>query len=197
MQPSISLKELLQRVKHAIGYSFPSTYWISADISDFHEDAYRGHCYLELVEKNDDKLIEAKVRAAIWSNTYAQLKRYFFQETGEHLASGMKVLVEVSISFHEQYGLSFIIQNIDPTFTVGDIARKRQETIRRLKEDGVWDMNHELRLPMLLHRIAVISSESAAGYGDFCNQLQTNCNGIPFDCRLFPADRTPESRLWT
>ena len=183
----ITLKELLLKVKNVISSTFDTSYWISADISDFHEDPSRGHCYLELVEKNDNKLIEAKIRASIWANTYRYLKPYFEQQTGQALRAGMKVLVEVVVTFHEQYGMSCVIQNIDPTFTIGDIARKKQETILQLKEDGVWDMNKQVEMPALIKRIAVISSASAAGYGDFCHQLQMNEKGFQFSFRLFPA----------
>lgn len=174
-------------VKQVVNQTFDSTYWVSADISDFHEDNMRGHCYLELVEKNDSKLIEAKIRASIWANTYKRLKPFFKQQTGQDLRTGMKILAEVSVTFHELYGMSCVIQNIDPTYTLGDIARKKQETIQRLKEDGVWDMNKQVGMPELVQRIAVISSASAAGYGDFCNQLQMNERGFYFSFQLFPA----------
>ena len=184
---AITLKELLLKIKAVVNQSFDQTYWVSADISDFHEDVNRGHCYLELVQKKDDKLIEAKIRATIWANTYSLLKSYFLHETGQPLRTGMKVLVEVAITFHELYGMTCVIQDIDPTFTLGDIQRKKQETIKQLKEDGVWDMNKEVTMPDLIQRIAVISSASAAGYGDFCHQLQSNKEGFYFSFQLFPA----------
>ncbi len=187
MQPSISLKELLLRVKVAINQCFSSTFWVTADVSDFHENA-NGHCYMELVQKNDSsKLIEAKVRAIIYAGNYQRLKNFFMMQTGQQLRAGMKILVEVTISYHELYGMSCVIQDIDPTFTLGDMARKRQETIARLKADGVWDMNREVEMPSLIKRIAVISSASAAGFGDFCNQLENNGHGFNFKFQLFPA----------
>lgn len=187
MQPSLSLKELLLKVKASITQCFPSSYWVTADISDFHENA-NGHCYMELVQKNDSsKLIEAKVRAIIYANNYQRLKNFFMMQTGQQLRTGMKILVEVSVSYHELYGMSCIIQDIDPTFTLGDMARRRMETIARLKADGVWDMNREIEMPPLIKRIAVISSASAAGYGDFCNQLENNGHGFNFKIQLFPA----------
>ena len=187
MQPSISLKELLLRVKVAINQCFPSTFWVTADVSDFHENA-NGHCYMELVQKNDSsKLIEAKVRAIIYAGNYQRLKNFFMMQTGQQLRAGMKILVEVAVSYHELYGMSCVIQDIDPTFTLGDMARKRQETIARLKADGVWDMNREVEMPSLIKRIAVISSASAAGFGDFCNQLENNGHGFNFKFQLFPA----------
>ena len=184
---SISLKELLVAVKAVISDSFPGLYWVRADISDLREDATRGHCYLELVEKTDGRLIEAKVRASIWANTYRMLKPMFIQATGQPLRTGMKVLVQVSVTFHEQYGMSCVIHDIDPTFTLGDIARKKQETIQRLKEDGIWEMNKSLELPYLIQRIAVISSKTAAGYEDFCNQLQNAEYPFQFKTTLYPA----------
>lgn len=187
MQPSISLKELLLRVKVAINQCFPSTCWVTADVSDFHENA-NGHCYMELVQKNDSsKLIEAKVRAIIYAGNYQRLKNFFMMQTGQQLRAGMKILVEVAVSYHELYGMSCVIQDIDPTFTLGDMARKRQETIARLKADGVWNMNREVEMPSLIKRIAVISSASAAGFGDFCNQLENNGHGFNFKFQLFPA----------
>lgn len=187
MQPSISLKELLLRVKVAINQCFSSTFWVTADVSDFHENA-NGHCYMELVQKNDSsKLIEAKVRAIIYAGNYQRLKNFFMMQTGQQLRAGMKILVEVAVSYHELYGMSCVIQDIDPTFTLGDMARKRQETIARLKADGVWDMNREVEMPSLIKRIAVISSASAAGFGDFCNQLENNGHGFNFKFQLFPA----------
>ncbi len=187
MQPSLSLKELLLKVKSAISQCFSSSYWVTADVSDFHENA-NGHCYMELVQKNDSsKLIEAKVRAIIYASNYQRLKNFFMMQTGQQLRTGMKILVEVSVSYHELYGMSCVIQDIDPTFTLGDMARKRMETIARLKADGVWDMNREIEMPPLIKRIAVISSPSAAGFGDFCNQLQNNGHGFNFNIQLFPA----------
>ncbi len=187
MQTSLSLKELLLEVRNAITQCFPSSYWVTADISDFHENA-NGHCYMELVQKNDSsKLIEAKVRAIIYANNYQRLKNFFMLQTGQQLRTGMKILVEVSVSYHELYGMSCVIHDIDPTFTLGDMARKRMETIARLKTDGVWDMNREVEMPPLIKRIAVISSASAAGFGDFCNQLQNNGHVFNFKIQLFPA----------
>lgn len=185
---AITLKELLTNVRRVVAQNFATTYWVSADISDLREDATRGHCYLELVQKNDSsKLIEAKTRAIIYANVYSYLKPYFIATSGQPLCTGMKILAEVSVSFHEQFGMTCVIQNIDPTYTLGDMARKRMETIAQLKEDGIWEMNKELELPFLIKRVAVISSASAAGYGDFCNQLLNNEHGFAFSTVLFPA----------
>ncbi len=184
---SISLKDLLLAVRQELYRTFDRGYWVRAEISEIRENA-NGHCYLELIEKDSSgKLIVAKTKAAIWSDTYRMLKPYFKSETGQELTVGLKILVEVSVNFHEVYGFNCVIRDVDPTFTLGDLARKRQETIRKLKEDGVWEMNKLLELPGLVNRIAVISSLSAAGYGDFMNQLQSNKKGYKFYVKLFPA----------
>ncbi len=184
---SISLKDLLLAVRQNLYQTFDRGYWIRAEISEIRENA-NGHCYLELIEKDSSgKLIVAKTKASIWADTYRMLKPYFKEETGESLNVGLKVLVEVTVNFHEIYGFSCVIRDIDPTFTLGDLARKRQETIHKLKEDGVWDMNRSLEFPGLVNRIAVISSPTAAGYGDFQDQLQSNKEGYKFYFKLFPA----------
>lgn len=187
MREFVTLQQLLESVKIVLEDNFCDTYWVVADVSDLRENV-RGHCYLELVQKDDSsKLMEAKVRAVIWANHYVRLKSSFFQATGQMLSTGMKVLACVSLSFHELYGLSLEIVDLDPSYTIGDMQRKRQETISRLKEDGVWDMNRQLELPFLLQRLAVISSETAAGYGDFCDQLLNNNRSFVYSVELFPA----------
>ncbi len=158
------------------------TYWVRAEIASVNEKG--GHCYLDLVEKAETGLLAAKLRATCWQNVYAMLRPYFEQETGSHLQAGMQILVEIELNFHPVYGLSANIINIDPKYTVGDLARQRQETIARLQKDGVMDMNKALALPTIVRRIAVISAESAAGYGDFCHQLQSQYH---FETTLFPA----------
>ncbi|MBR4712081.1 MAG: exodeoxyribonuclease VII large subunit [Paludibacteraceae bacterium] len=194
---SMSLKDFLATVREVLSNVYADTYWIRAEISELRENA-NGNCYLVLVDKgNADKLIEAKVNAVIWKSSYTLIKSFFFSETQRNLCPGMKVLVAVSLSFHEQYGLQLNIRNIDPSFTIGDIAKKRQETIHRLKEDGVWDMNRQTELPVPCRRIAVISSDTAAGYGDFRDQLMADNNRFGFVPTLFPAvmqgDQTVQS----
>jgi len=181
---SLSLSELCALLDENIRQSFPSTYWVRAEIAQLTD---RGHCYLELIEKADRGTFAAKMRATCWSNTWQLISAYFFQETGKRPEPGMQVLVEVSVEFHPVYGLSLNIQNIDPSFTLGDLARQRQLTLQRLEADGVLEMNKSLALPTLIRRIAVISAESAAGYGDFCHQLQDNPYGLKFTTQLFPA----------
>ena len=158
------------------------TYWVQAEIASV--SVRGGHCYLDLVEKSV-RGIEAKMRATIWANVYALLKPYFHEETGTDLQVGMQVLVEATPEFHAVYGLSLNISNIDPTYTIGDLAKQRQETIAKLLADGVIDMNKSLTLPTIVRRIAVISSETAAGYGDFLHQLEEG--GYRFETTLFPA----------
>lgn len=186
-EQTISLYELNNLVKQALRRHLPDTYWIEAELSDVRSN-YSGHCYLEFVQKDasGNNLI-AKARGTIWSNVYKMLKPYFEEETGQAFASGIKVRVCVSVEFHELYGHSLTVVDIDPTYTVGDMVRKRREILRRLEEEGVLDLNKELDFPMLPQRIAVISSATAAGYGDFCNQLERNPYGLVFYLKLFPA----------
>ena len=184
---SLSLKDFLVKVRRVLSDAFEDIYWVRAEISELRENA-NGNCYLALVDKgSSDKLIEAKINAVIWQNTYRLMKPFFFSETHRNLCPGMKVLVAVNLSFHEQYGLQLNIRDIDPSFTLGDMARKRQETIDQLKKDGVWDMNRQVEFPTPARRIAVISSDTAAGYGDFCDQLLADGNRFGFAPKLFPA----------
>ena len=186
-QQPLSLHDLNGLVKRSIRSCLPDTYWVQAELSDVRSN-YSGHCYLEFIQKDasGNNLI-AKARGTIWSNIYKMLKPYFEQETGQAFTSGIKVLVEVSVEFHELYGYSLTVLDIDPTYTVGDMERKRREILRQLEEEGVIDLNKELEMPMLPQRIAVISSATAAGYGDFCNQLANNPRGYGFHTQLFPA----------
>jgi exodeoxyribonuclease VII large subunit len=167
-------------------------------MSDVRCNASSGHCYLEFIEKHPvSGQLVARARGSIWAKTFRMLKPYFEMETGQLFASGLKVLVKVSVEFHELYGYSLTVFDIDPAYTVGDLIRKRQEIIRQLKEEGVFSLNKELSFPTLPKRIAVITSPTAAGYEDFLNQLTNNKAGYPFYTRLFPAlmqgERTEES----
>lgn len=186
-QQALSLYELNGLVKRSVRSCLPDTYWVQAELSDVRSN-YSGHCYLEFVQKDagGNNLI-AKARGTIWSKIYKMLKPYFEQETGQAFASGIKVLVLVSVEFHELYGYSLTVLDIDPTYTVGDMVRKRREILRQLEEEGVIDLNKELEIPLLPQRVAVISSATAAGYGDFCNQLMNNPRGYGFHTELFPA----------
>ena len=183
---TITLYELNSLVRQTIEIGLPKSYWVEAEISELRENG--GHCYLELIEK--DKRYNtpiAKASARCWRQTWGMVKPYFENTTGQQLRAGMKVLIEVYAQFHEAYGFSWIISDIDPNYTLGDMARKRQEIIKRLKEEGVFDLNKQLDLPLFSQRIAVISSKSAAGYGDFANQLYGNQYGYDCEAELFAA----------
>lgn len=179
-----SLIELCDQIDEVLSVELAESYWVRAEIASLTE---RGHCYMELVEKARNNSIAAKVRATCWSHVYHLLAAYFANETGQALSVGMQVLLQVEVSFHAVYGLSLNILGIDPTFTLGDMARQRQQTIQRLQEDGVMEMQKALEIPTLPRRIAVVSAADAAGYGDFCHQLESNNGGFLFRTRLFPA----------
>ena len=179
-----SLTELCNRIQQVVDNGLSEHYWVRAEIASISE---RTHCYMELIEKADNGILAAKMRATCWSNIYHLLSAYFAQETGQSLHIGMQVLLEVSIEFHPVFGLSLNIWNIDPTYTIGDLAKQRQSTIRQLTEDGVMDLQKSHTIPSLPRRIAVISSADAAGYDDFCDQLLKNRLGFAFQPILFPA----------
>ena len=182
----ITLYELNHLVSKVIESEMPSEYWVEAELSECRES--RGHCYMELIQKDERTATPiAKASAKCWANKWMLIRPGFERTTGQRLHAGMKVLLKVFAQFHEAYGFSWIVTDIDPTYTLGDMARKRQEIIRQLKEEGVFDLQKELQLPLFCQRIAVISSETAAGYGDFCNQLADNPYGFQFHTRLFPA----------
>ena len=181
-----SLRQLNLMVRDAIETALPDEYWVEAELSECRENS--GHCYMELIEKDDrSNTPVARASAKCWRQTWGMVKPYFERVTGQPLRAGMKVLLQVYAQYHEAYGFSWIVTDIDPTYTIGDMARKRQEIIRQLKEEGVFDLQRELRLPTFAKRIAVISAESAAGYGDFCRQLEDNDYGFRFEVTLFPA----------
>ena len=189
-----TLSELCQAIEQVLQFELGDTYWVRAEIASLTE---RGHCYMELVEKAKNNTVAAKVRATCWQQVYHLLSAYFATETGQTLSVGMQVLLQVEVSFHAVYGLSLNVVGIDPTFTLGDLARQRQLTIQRLQEDGVMDLQRSLPLPLLPRRVAVISAADAAGYGDFCHQLLSNNSGFLFRTQLFPAvmqgDQSPAS----
>ena len=194
---AIGLYQLNSLVKRELKNRFPDSFLVIAEIADVKENR-SGHCYLELVEKREeDDAVIATARATIWAFTYRMLRPYFETTTGKSLQKGIKVLVRVEIVFHELYGYSLNIKDIDPTFTVGDLERKRKEIIDRLTQEGVIDMNRELEFPMLPKTVAIISSPTAAGYGDFVDQLHRNVYGYAFHTKLFPAvmqgEKTTES----
>lgn len=182
----LTLVELNGLVRDAIENALPEEYWVEAELSECRE--HGGHCYMELIEKDGHSATPvARASAKCWRQTWVMVKPYFERTTGQQLRAGMKVLLRVYAQFHEAYGFSWIISDIDPTYTLGDMARKRQEIIRQLKEEGVFDLQRELRIPTFAKRIAVISAQNAAGYGDFCRQLEDNEYGFRFEVTLFPA----------
>lgn len=183
---SISLLELNLRVKEWVKNSLSIPLWVHAEINEIHENA-SGICYLELVEKGADEFIVAKQKAIIWASNYRMLKPYFESVTQISLQEGIKISVLCRVEFHELYGMSLVITDIDPAYTLGDVALRKQIIIERLMADGVWDMNKELSLPKVPQRIAIISSATAAGYGDFLHQLKNNKYGYGFSVQLFSA----------
>ncbi|MDR1407760.1 MAG: exodeoxyribonuclease VII large subunit [Tannerella sp.] len=194
----MTLSELNEQVQLAVHASFPETYWVRAETSDVRVNASSGHCYLEFVEKDAHTgQIVAKARGTIWSRTWYTLKTPFENITGQSFASGLKVMVNISVEFHKLYGYSLTVIDIDPSYTLGDLVRKKQEIILRLKAEGVFELNRELPFPDLPQHIAVITSPTAAGYEDFVNQLLYNQPGYPFLIKLFPAvmqgEKTEES----
>ena len=182
-----TLYELNKNIQNAIKFAFADSLWIKAEIAQIKEN-YSGHCYLELVEKDSkaDKII-AQAKATIWGNVYRILKPYFETTTGRKLTDGLNILICVKVEFHEIYGFGLNVTDIDPAFTVGDLALKKAEIIKRLKAEGIFDMNRELELPLVPLRIAVISSDTAAGYTDFVTHLLDNPYNYAFKITLFPA----------
>jgi exodeoxyribonuclease VII large subunit len=186
-QEAITLFQLNQRIRGIIDDALLSSIWVKAEIGELRVNR-NGHCYLDLIEKDDitDQL-KARSRAMIWSRNFRMLKAYFESTTGQALTTGLKVLVKVSVQFQEVFGLSLVISDIDPSYTMGDLARKRREVLLRLEEEGVLEMNKDLELPSVIQKIAIISSPTAAGYGDFINQLESNPWEVKFYHHLFPA----------
>lgn len=183
---ALSLLQLNALVKEAIEVQISDEYWVQAEISEAREVS--GHCYMDLIEKDEHHNTPvARAQARCWRNIWSLIKPHFEQVTGQKLKPGMKVLLCVYPQFHELYGFSWVITDIDPTFTIGDMARKRMEIVKILKEEGVFDLNKQLTLPLFCQRIAVISSAGAAGYGDFAHQLANNEYGLVFHTELFPA----------
>ena len=182
---SITLRELQRRVKSALEGQFALPVWVSAEISEIKVN-YSGHCYLELVEKGGDNGVPtAQARAVMWRSHYPRISGYFEAETGQRLAAGIRILAKVLVSYHELYGFSLQITDIDPSYTLGDMERQRQQTIAQLQQEGVWDMNREAPMPTVVQRIAVVSSVHAAGYQDFCQELEKS--PYRFEVSLFDA----------
>lgn len=186
MDKALTLLQLNGLVRQTLESAMPDEYWVTAELSEVRMSG--GHCYLELVQKYEvGGGIAARARATIWANTFRLLRPYFEHATGQTFTSGIKVQLLVSVAFHEAYGYSLSVHDIDPTYTLGDLARQRREILERLEQEGIINLNKELPLPLLPKRVAVISSASAAGYGDFVNQLNGNEQGYAFRTKLFPA----------
>lgn len=187
VETPLTLYSLNSLVREAVGKALPSRYWITGELSEVRE-AVNGHCYIELVQRDEvSGELVAKARGTIWARIYSLLRPYFLEQTGQRFAQGLKVLLQVSVNFHELYGYTLDVCDIEPAYTVGDMARRRQLVIKRLSDEGVIGLNKELPFPVLPQRVAVISSSSAAGYGDFCDQLHNNGYGFVFYTKLFPA----------
>ena len=184
---SISLLELNRHIAEVVNSTFESFVWVTAEISEI-RTAANGHCYLELIEKSKKtNTIVARQRATIWNNRWWYIKETFEIATQQELTAGIKILVCVQVQMHEAYGMSLNIVDINPSFTLGEMALRRQEIIKRLTEEGMIDMNKELEMSITPQRIAIISAANAAGYGDFCHQLHNNEYGALFYTHLFPA----------
>ena len=184
---SITLSELTEQIQQTIKVSFNTQVWIRAEISELRENP-GGHCYLELIEKDvDSDTLLAKSKATCWASTYRMLKPYFESTTGQTLRAGLKVLISVSVEYHSVYGFSLNVRDIEPSFTIGEMAARRLQIIKQLEADGVVDMNRQLPMPEIVQRLAIISSSTAAGYGDFCDQLKNDPSHFVFYNKLFPA----------
>lgn len=182
---AVSLFELNSMVRATLNHTLKECYWIVAEISELRV-ASNGHCYMELVQKDEySGSLIAKARANIWRQNYLMLSNLFQRVTGQRLDAGLKVMLGVTVTFHELFGYSLNVIDIEPSYTLGDLARQRQEILRQLEEDGVLELNKELPLPRVIRNVAVVSSATAAGYGDFCNQLQQS--GFRFNVKLFPS----------
>lgn len=186
MNTPLSLFELNNLVREVIATDLSMEYWVEAELSEVRE--VRGHCYMELVQKDMfSNTPVAKASAKCWKSKWMYVRPKFEQITGQYLHTGMKVMLKVYADFHEAYGFSWIVTDINPEYTLGDMAKKRMQIIEQLKQEGVFDLQKELEIPMFAQRVAVISSLNAAGFGDFTRQLTDNSYGFKFQVELFPA----------
>lgn len=183
----LSLHELTQRIAAVVNRSFAESVWVVAELSDVRVAA-NGHCYMTLIEKEPKRgSTLASMRGMIWSSRWWLIRDTFYEQTGQPFTSGLQVMVQVQVTMHEQYGLGLNIIDVNPTYTLGEMARRRMEILKQLEKDGVIDMNRELPFPILPQRVAIITAEGAAGYGDFMKQLSNNSFGLKFYTHLFPA----------
>ncbi|MDH5398982.1 MAG: exodeoxyribonuclease VII large subunit [Cyclobacteriaceae bacterium] len=184
-QPQYTLLDFNRIIRDTLETYMDPDYWVVAEIGELKVNQ-RGHCYISLVEKSNEKIL-AQARATIWANNYTTISRWFEEATGERLRQGIKILSRIRVNFHEVYGLSLNIISIDPSFTLGERAVKRQETINMLVSEGLMDLNKQLVMASVPFRLAVISSPTAAGYEDFCHQLDNNAYQYHFNITLFKA----------
>ncbi|MEG1898755.1 MAG: exodeoxyribonuclease VII large subunit [Bacteroidales bacterium] len=197
MEDKISLLELQEQIKKGVEKSVPERVWVTAEISEINNNV-SGHCYMDLVDyKEGEKGIAAKARGIIWSSAYRVIKPYFETTTGAMLSTGMHVLLKVQVQYSQIYGISLVVFDIDPSFTIGEFELKRQKTIKRLKDEGCFNVNSQLELPIIPRKFAIISSITAAGYRDFEKHLHNNEYGFSFYTQLFQAqmqgDDSPQS----
>lgn len=185
-QTYLSLYELSLRIKNTVQQAFPERIWIKAEIHKLNYYPHSGHCYPDLVEKRDDRIV-AEMRGLLWNSHYRRINTAFQRLTGEPLRDGLKVLCLVEVTFDPRRGFALTIYDIDPRFTLGDLEREKQQTIERLKQEGCFDSNRQLQLPLLPKRIAVISALTSRGYADFMNVLHQHERQYPIICKLFPA----------
>ena len=187
----LSLSQLNGMIRESIEMNFLNEVWLVAEIAEM-RIAGAGHCYMDLVEKNEGKIL-ARMKANIWKFQYERIATNFFAATGNSLQRGMKVLLSVNVSFHEQYGVSLVVKNIDANYSLGDLERRKKEIIKELSDQHLIGKNAQIDLALVPKRIAIISSETAAGYGDFMNQLKINPNGYHFETKLFHSTMQGEN----
>lgn len=181
----ITLLELTQRISNLVMRPETQNVWITAELQDVASRG--GHCYMELLQKDEDGRQVARIRGCCWANIYGPLSRRFYEATGQQFASGLKVMLRVSATMHSVFGLSLVIQGVNTEYTMGDLIRRRNEILRKLQDEGILEDNRSLKWPIVIQRVAIISAPGAAGYGDFMNQLLNNPSRLKFKTRLFPA----------
>lgn len=181
-----SLKEVAESVKRTLASRYGSRFWVKAEMNKLNNYDYSGHCYPDLIERADGRIL-AQMRGIIWAIDFRRINTDFFQATGENLSDGMQILFEASVSFDPNHGLSLIISNIDPSFTLGELEREKRKCIAQLQREGIWDNNHRLPMPFLPKRLAIISVSTSKGYADFISLLNTRSEGFNIQHMLFPA----------